>query len=452
MPITLQPKVYEAFGVQCSSLSRSPGTKLSKRDLASLLAASFLINMNLYSKMTFDSMSSPSLVAELERSIESNHAFDGNAGNFKPEAINDLARTLSTIPLLKNLFGSNLIYKSFIEDAHHGVKLSDKAGKSPLETLEALCEFDSRIHYGEAVSLNSENIHYLVAIPRRRSYSYAYNAATGEFLIAEERTAPSIIVGNMRLMGNWYGGRLHIKDNVIGVDDRAGGVKIDVQRIVEYLRVQYQGKGYFFINFKEMNPILQAELVVNFSDVLKYYLHCLSQKYLQRLDVLIEDEMLIDNRIDRDFLLIIIRELIDNALDFPQGGNVEVRLTKKDNQAVFSVRNKQGINWEMLREKALQACHERRLYCSPKGVILAPENEKTGSESRILVSVEDVEQMDDVFLLFIFGLSVRPKESDFGRVGKGISYVRKKVTEGGGSLKIKSDQFSTTFSVIFDLL
>lgn len=242
MPLRIE--VYRAFGVNHASLTRKGEVRLSRRDLASLIVSSFLICSHLYQGQNFGGVSNPSLVVEIERSIESNNAYDPSTGNVKPKSIDDLAQTISTIPSL-TIFGDNLIYKSFISDVYHAVRLSSVVGKSPLETLEALSEFEYKINRVGKATLDHENIHYMAAIPRRRVYSYAFNPDTGTFLVADERTTPIVMVG-LDQAANWFGGRLHIQGNVISVDAEAGDVQRDPQKVVNYLGTQFGRTGFQF--------------------------------------------------------------------------------------------------------------------------------------------------------------------------------------------------------------
>jgi len=241
MPITLPVKAYRAFGIEHARLLNRIEGRLTKRDIASLLLSSFLIWGNLRGGRRFEVVSNSALLNEIERSIESNNAYDESAGNLNPQTIESLAATLSTIEILGVIFGKGLRCKSHVADVYQTGSLAEIMEKGPLEVLQGMAEFENKIISGDKVNLDNESIHYMVAISRRRDYSYAFLPEKELFLIADDRIGPVIMAGS-----ECFGGRIHIEGNVITVDDRAGDVQRDVQRVVSYLRGRFGSQGYVF--------------------------------------------------------------------------------------------------------------------------------------------------------------------------------------------------------------
>ncbi|OGC36089.1 hypothetical protein A2311_00545 [candidate division WOR-1 bacterium RIFOXYB2_FULL_48_7] len=140
MRVTLDHKTLASFGINQRSAIRKQAFALNVRDCASLLLASFLVWNNLVHRRTFQNVSSLGLIPELERSISANNAFDANRGEFKTEAIEDLAATIGTIQILPIIFINNQPIGYIIKIAHQAIAEARQAGCSPYAAVQRLIE------------------------------------------------------------------------------------------------------------------------------------------------------------------------------------------------------------------------------------------------------------------------------------------------------------------------
>ena len=245
MRVTFNPGTYASFGIERAGLMRRSKHGLPCNDLAALLASSFLINLHLYGRYTFSGFGRKAFVSELLRSIKATRAYDLRSGNFNPQKVRVLTGALSTNPTLLP-YGGDVNVETVIEEVYHAVRLAPVINKSPFETLEALCDFASNIHFGRNVRLDNENIHYMDASPRKREFSYAFDITMNQLLLASPDTAPAIVVGVLSRVGVWCGGKLHIDGDIIKVDGRSGNLLKDPPLVVEHLQRMFSGSGYVF--------------------------------------------------------------------------------------------------------------------------------------------------------------------------------------------------------------
>lgn len=235
---------FRAFGIEHENIARGAGTRLDRREAASLLLSAFLLWGNLIEGSSYENVSSKTLLDEIERAILCSNAFDEVAGNFKPLALENLAGAIGNMEEVRMLFGEHLVFQSYVDDVFQSIRLAKVVGKSPLDTLKALCEFDYKIYFGGYPQLDAENIYYLMTIPGKDQYAYSFCPADQRLNVTDEGTSPFNKASAAEIPAGGLRGKMHIDGMILRVDAEAGA---DIAaRVVDYLRQQFSQSGYRF--------------------------------------------------------------------------------------------------------------------------------------------------------------------------------------------------------------
>ena len=121
----------------------SQAGKLSARDLAYLLAASWQLWSEIINGQQRPGLATLSLVEDFRRAIALSRAYCADRGNFAPDRINHLAERLAETCPIKPFTNAKLIsllYQSYIRDAFAAVEQAKTLDQSPLKILRAICQ------------------------------------------------------------------------------------------------------------------------------------------------------------------------------------------------------------------------------------------------------------------------------------------------------------------------
>jgi hypothetical protein len=234
------------------------------------------------------------------------------------------------------------------------------------------------------------------------------------------------------------------------------------RQLMEELIDRMRGRGYvvslhgdatlvFGLDEANGQPLRSSTAeTVNISSVLNDYLNGLTPAIRSKLRVEADPNLHVLHDIDVQFLQSSFKDLIENALDEKPGEPVEIKLTAtRGSEVLFRVKNEGAVAWEVLREKARAEAKRGRLFREDDELIIQPP--RLAKKGAHWVSEDELAQLPNRELPFIFNLTRGKAPSDFGGRGIALGHVRRGAKAWDGRVEVQSeaegDSVYTTFSL-----